>query len=652
MLFELNQNELRSYQEKYDKVVKAKVNLDFKKTKKIIIGQFSITETQADLILKKVFSRQNSDELDREGFFTTLRYIQCLQNKVDIETCNINTIKLQFPLRVNSKQNLKKSFQPPNPEDLLDKSMIALKNLQNLVKEPPALETQKSSASSEVKNNPNQQIQKEIEEIPENKEKVQQEVVNEIEQCNEQINQTQAKNDTNELSEDDQQIIQNNQEDLSQFKEQNKQYVITEFGRIDVNQSKEIQQNDINFTFGESKPIIQTSSNNEQLYITESYEVPPKTEEIKPDFIEISEDEEDLPKKDESKDIYVWISGYQSFKDGPFSQTYYTYTVCSEIRTDPLQGTYTKYQVNRRYTDFQMLQQYFTKSKLGDIIPSLPEKEGVIASIKSMVVENAEFISQRQEQLQLFLQYLTKYKEDQILLSFLSNDKKFDFILKELRYCKGDNQDEDTFLPDPDEFTRKQKLKEMIAGKSIMDIVDYFKGEKEIEAKFQEEYRQVQQHYKNLENKKLELSKFKQCLNQFYEPIEKFSSGTQLQVSSIITEENIKCAQETQKLFQSNYSKHQNSIMNQVMQIEFQLNSLTYSFEQIQKQIYKWFAEKKRLREEKSSNKVEIQKNDSEEGRLQFVISKTNETLIKLVSQITEDLKGLLKDFVEELTQN
>lgn len=46
-----------------------------------------------------------------------------------------------------------------------------------------------------------------------------------------------------------------------------------------------------------------------------------------------------------------------------------------------------------------------------------------------------------------------------------------------------------------------------------MDILDYFKGEKEIDAKFQEEYRQVQSHYKNLENKKLELNKFKQCLN-------------------------------------------------------------------------------------------------------------------------------------------
>ncbi|CAD8052291.1 unnamed protein product [Paramecium primaurelia] len=650
MLFELNQNELRSYQEKYDKVMKAKVNLDFKKTKKIIIGQFSITEAQADLILKKVFSQQKSDELNREGFFTTLRYIQCLQNQVDIETCNINTIKLQFPLRVNSKQNLKKSFQPPNPEDLLDKSMIALKNLQNLVKEPPPLERQKSSTPSEIKCNPNQQIQKEKVENIENMEKISTQIINEIEQCNEIINQVQIQNNINEQTKQDQKIIENNIEDNTQFKE-DKQPIINEIDDIYINENKTVQQSNITFTFGNNDAITQYLDNN-QVIITESNVIPPKIQEKKPDFIEISEDEDDLLKRDESKDIFVWIPGYQSFKDGPFSQTYYTYTVCSEIRTDPHQGTYTKYQVHRRYTDFTMLQQYFTKSKLGDIIPSLPEREGVIASIKNLVVENAEFISQRQEQLQLFLQYLTKYKEDQILLSFLSNDKKFDLILKELRYCKGDNQDEDTFLPDPDEFTRKQKLKEMIVGKSIMDFVDYFKGEKEIEAKFQEEYRQVQQHYKNLENKKLELNKFKQCLNQFYEPIDKFSQISTLQLSSIVTEENIKYVLETQKLFQSNYSKHQNSIMNQVTQIEFQLNSLTYSFEQIQKQIYKWFAEKKRLREEKISNKLEIQKNDTEEGRLQFVISKTNETLIKLVSQITEDLKGLLKDFVEELTQN
>lgn len=37
MSFELNQNELQSYEEKYNKILKAKVVLTFNKIKKIII---------------------------------------------------------------------------------------------------------------------------------------------------------------------------------------------------------------------------------------------------------------------------------------------------------------------------------------------------------------------------------------------------------------------------------------------------------------------------------------------------------------------------------------------------------------------------------------------------------------------------------------
>lgn len=44
MSFELNQNELQSYEEKYNKILKAKITLTFAKTKKIIIDQFSITD--------------------------------------------------------------------------------------------------------------------------------------------------------------------------------------------------------------------------------------------------------------------------------------------------------------------------------------------------------------------------------------------------------------------------------------------------------------------------------------------------------------------------------------------------------------------------------------------------------------------------------
>ncbi|CAD8140911.1 unnamed protein product [Paramecium octaurelia] len=646
-MFELNQNEQRSYQEKYDKLMKANVTLDFKQTKKILIGQFSVTDAQADSILKKVFSSQSSDELNREGFFTALRYVQCLQNKVDIETCNINTIKLQFPLRVNSKSSLKKSFQPPSHEDILEKSMIALQNLQNLVKVPSTQEKQKSQIHTESRDNQKtQQTQKQQENVDMEKNQIN---LGEIHNFQQQINQPKAENNTHQTFSCEQQIIRTNLESQAQMMK-SEQHLITEFGVIDIGQNKNKSQQQQSLEDPVKPNEIPQDTNQTQM---QAANIEPKDiKENLPDVIEISEDEEEaFSKQDKSKDIYVWISSYQSFKDGPFTQTYYSYKVCSEIRTDPLNGSYTKFQVWRRYTDFQMLQQYFTKSKLGDIIPSLPEKEGVLASLMNMVVENPEFISSRQEQLQLFLQYLTKYKEDQILLQFLSNEKKFDSILKELRIIKGDNYDEDTFLPDPDEFTRKQKWKELIAGKQLIELFDYFKGKKEIEAKFQEEYHQVQQQYKILENKKLELSKFKQCLNQFYEPIDRFSSSSQLQQTQIVSEDNIRQVQETQKLFQANYTKHQNLIMNQVTQIEFQLNSLTYSYEQIQKQIYKWFDEKKRLREEKNSNKQEIQKNDLEEGRLQFVISKTNETLIKLVKQITEDLKELLKDFVEELTQ-
>ncbi|CAK82228.1 unnamed protein product (macronuclear) [Paramecium tetraurelia] len=646
-MFELNPNELKSYQEKYDKLMKAKVTLHFKQTKKILIGQFSVTDAQADSILKKVFSSQSSDELNKEGFFMALRYVQCLQNKVDIETCNINTIKLQFPLRVNCKSSLKKSFQTPSHEDILEKSMIALQNLQNLVKVPSTQERQKSQIHTQTRDNQNQQIQKELENIDLEKNMIN---LGGIHSFQQQINQPKAENSIIQpFFGYEQQIIKTNLESQAQMMK-SEQHLITEFGVIDVgqNKNKSQQQQSLEDPFKTNGMPY----DNDQTQMQVANAVPKEIKENIPDVIEIDEDEEEvILKHEDSKDIYVWISGYQQFKDAPFTQTYYSYKVCSEILTDPLNGSYTKFQVWRRYTDFKMLQQYFTQTKLGDIIPSLPEKEGVLASLMNMVVENPEFISQRQEQLQLFLQYSTRYKDDQILLQFLSNEKKFDLILKELRVMKGDNYDEDTFLPDPDEFTRKQKWKELIAGKQIIELFDYFKGKKEIEAKFQEEYRQVQQQFKILENKKLELSKFKQCLNQFYDPIDKFSSSSQLQQTQIISEDNIRQVLETQKLFQANYSKHQNLIMNQVTQIEFQLNSLTYSYEQIQKQIYKWFDEKKRLREEKKSSKLEIQKNELEEQRLQFVISKTNETLIKLVKQITEDLKGLLKDFVEELTQ-
>ncbi|CAD8146914.1 unnamed protein product [Paramecium pentaurelia] len=642
-MFELNQNDLRSYQEKYDKVVKAKLVLDFKQTKNLLIGQFSITDDQANLILKKVFFGQSSDVLNKEGFFTALRYVQCLQNQVNIETCNINTIKLQFPLRVNSKVNLKKSFQVISHEDPLDKSMIALQNLQNLIKDPASQERQRSQIHQEARNKETKQIQRDEGNI-----EIQNKIVDEIQQFG-QIFQPKIETNINQNFIFEQQILKVNLESNAQLMK-SEEHLITEFGVIDIDYNKNSKQQQIS-----NVDSIQSNQLLQDINQTQKQEVNVKPNDIKenlPDIIEINEDDDSqYLNQDQSKDIYVWIPSYQSYKEGPFLQTYYTYTVCSEICTDPFNRQYSKFQVQRRYTDFKMLQQYFTKSKLGDIIPSLPEKEGVIASLKNMVVENCQFISQRQEQLQLFLQSLTKYKDDSILLSFLSIDKKFDQILKEIKFSKADNLDEDTFLPDPDEFTRKQKLKEIIIGKSLLDLIDYFKGEKEIEAKFQEEYRQVQNHYKNLQNKKQELSKFKQCLNQFYDPIDKFSSSNQLSTTQIISDENIRQVQDTQRLFQANYFKHQNLILSQITQIEFQLNSLTYSYEQIQKQIYKWFAEKKRLREEKISNKLEIQKNDLEEGRLQFVISKTNETLIKLVKQINEDLKGLLKDFVEELTQ-
>lgn len=45
MSFELTQAESNSYQEKYDKIIKAKLQLNFTQTKKLIIGQFSITDS-------------------------------------------------------------------------------------------------------------------------------------------------------------------------------------------------------------------------------------------------------------------------------------------------------------------------------------------------------------------------------------------------------------------------------------------------------------------------------------------------------------------------------------------------------------------------------------------------------------------------------
>lgn len=46
----------------------------------------------------------------------------------------------------------------------------------------------------------------------------------------------------------------------------------------------------------------------------------------------------------------------------------------------------------------------------------------------------------------------------------------------------------------------------------------------------------------------------------------------------------------------------------------------------------------------------QMQQIDSEEGRLKFVLDKTNDTLIKLVNEITDDLNSLLKTFIHELT--
>lgn len=71
-----------------------------------------MTEHQTESIIKKVFASK-TDELGKQGFFKALKYVQCIQNDVDIENCDIEKILLKNKLRVKRAKNQIKLDEDP-----------------------------------------------------------------------------------------------------------------------------------------------------------------------------------------------------------------------------------------------------------------------------------------------------------------------------------------------------------------------------------------------------------------------------------------------------------------------------------------------------------------------------------------------------------
>jgi hypothetical protein len=99
----------------------------------------------------------------------------------------------------------------------------------------------------------------------------------------------------------------------------------------------------------------------------------------------------------------------------------------SEIRVE---------EVDRRYSDFTMLQDYILSTYMSDglIIPMLPEKESIVGNISKLV--STPNLEERRQGLEQYLNDLINQETihiDEILHRFLTEKSKFEIILKELR---------------------------------------------------------------------------------------------------------------------------------------------------------------------------------------------------------------------------
>ncbi|KRX07827.1 Phox homologous domain [Pseudocohnilembus persalinus] len=115
----------------------------------------------------------------------------------------------------------------------------------------------------------------------------------------------------------------------------------------------------------------------------------------------------------------IIIVGHEDKKDSMFSKSYVSYTIKTKLTNRNNQ-----YVVQKRYSDFEKLDQYFKQSEQyqGIFIPQIPPKN-YMNQISSMVGgEDPQFIEQRKIDLQIYLQNISEHEmlqNDRILEGFL-----------------------------------------------------------------------------------------------------------------------------------------------------------------------------------------------------------------------------------------